>query len=62
MTGHQHPASPVAGIHHTTEIAHAINAHYNNPKAISSIVYPHTGHVYTPDMWKRMLEWMKNEL
>jgi dipeptidyl aminopeptidase/acylaminoacyl peptidase len=62
MTGDEDPGSPVAGIHHITEFANGIYGLYNKPKAFSSIVYPHTGHVYTPDMWKRMLEWMKNEL
>jgi dienelactone hydrolase len=62
MTGDEDPGSPVAGINHITEFVDTIYALYNQPKAFSSIIYPRTGHVYTPDMWKRMLEWMKDEL
>jgi len=27
-----------------------------------SIIYPDTAHVYLPDMWARMVDWMKLRL
>jgi hypothetical protein len=35
---------------------------YNKPKSFENIIYAKTGHVYTRDMWQKMLAWMKKEL
>jgi len=58
MTGDQDDGSPVSGI---KKIEEAVQKVYNLNQAsenFQSIIYPHTGHVYTADMWDKMTKWM----
>jgi dienelactone hydrolase len=62
MTGDEDIGSPVSGIHKIEGMVKPVYKLYNQESAFESIIYPHTGHVYTPDMWSKMLQWMKERL
>lgn len=62
MTGDEDIGSPVSGIHKIDEKATAIYRLYKKEDAFENIIYPKTGHVYTPDMWGKMLQWMDKRL
>jgi len=62
MTGDEDPGSPVVGI---KKIEAAVLPVYNLLRAennFESIIYPKTGHVYTPNMWNKMINWMNTKL
>ncbi len=59
MTGDQDIGSPVSGIRKIDEMVRPVYELYDNQNAFENIIYPNTGHVYTPDMWDKMLQWMK---
>ncbi len=62
MTGDEDPGSPVAGIKKIEHDVQQVYKLYHAPSEFESIIYPNTGHVYTPDMWSRMLQWMDTKL
>lgn len=62
MTGDEDIGSPVAGIRKIDDKVRPVYKLYGKQDAFENIVYPKTGHVYTPDMWKRMQDWMKKNL
>jgi dienelactone hydrolase len=62
MTGDEDIGSPVSGIRKIDEKVRPVYALYKSPAAFENIIYPRTGHVYTPDMWAKMLQWMKKWL
>lgn len=62
MTGDEDIGSPVSGIYKIDEKVRRIYALYRKEDLFQNIVYPKTGHVYTPDMWSRMQEWFKKHL
>lgn len=62
MTGDEDIGSPVSGIRAIDEKVRPVYELYGKGNAFVNIIYPHTGHVYTPDMWKKMQEWMQKEL
>lgn len=62
MTGDEDIGSPVSGIQAIDAKVRPVYALYEREKDFENIVYPNTGHVYTPAMWKKMLEWMKEKL
>ncbi len=62
MTGDQDIGSPVSGIRKIDELVRPVYALYKDEGAFENIIYPNTGHVYTPDMWNKMLQWMKERL
>lgn len=62
MTGDEDMGSPVSGIRKIDEKVRPVYKLYDKESAFVNIIYPHTGHVYTPDMWEKMLQWMKKEL
>jgi hypothetical protein len=35
---------------------------YGKPGSFQGMLYPGVGHVYTPEMWKEMLEWFERHL
>lgn len=62
LTGDQDDGSPVSGI---KKIEGVVQKVYDLNKAsgnFQSIIYPRTGHVYTPDMWNKMTSWMNDHL
>lgn len=62
LTGDEDIGSPVSGIHIIDEKVRPVYELYKKSAAFGNIIYPKTGHVYTPDMWERMVEWMGREL
>jgi dienelactone hydrolase len=62
MTGDEDIGSPVSGIKKIDEKVRPVYNIYNKSDAFGNIIYPKTGHIYTPDMWQKMLEWMKKYL
>ena len=62
MTGDEDIGSPVSGIRKIDAKVRPVYKLYGKPNAFENIIYPNTGHVYTPDMWDKMLQWMKNHL
>jgi dienelactone hydrolase len=62
MTGDEDIGSPVAGMRKIEEKVRPVYELYRQQNAFENIIYPNTGHVYTPDMWDKMLKWMANRL
>lgn len=62
MTGDEDIGSPVSGIHKIDSEVRPVYALYGKAAAFENIIYPRTGHVYTSDMWSKMLQWMKTHL
>lgn len=62
LTGDEDIGSPVSGIHTIDAKVRSVYALYDREKDFGNIIYPNTGHVYTPAMWERMQEWMKEKL
>lgn len=62
MTGDEDIGSPVSGIRKIDEAVGPVYSLHGKPDAFENIIYPKTGHVYTPDMWDKMLQWMKKRL
>jgi dienelactone hydrolase len=62
MTGDEDIGSPVTGIRKIDEKVRPVYELYKKRTAFENIIYPKTGHIYTPDMWEKMLQWMKKEL
>jgi dienelactone hydrolase len=57
MTGDEDIGSPVSGIRTIDEKVRPVYALYKKEAQFGNIIYPKTGHVYTPDMWQKMQEW-----
>ncbi len=58
LTGDQDGGSPVAGIRRIESVVRDIYRLHEAAERFESRVYEGVGHVYTPDMWQRMLAWM----
>ncbi len=62
LTGDEDSGSPLAGIRKIEEQVRPAYELYEAASAFESVIYPKTGHVYTPDMWQRMVRWMGESL
>lgn len=62
LTGDSDVGSPVAGIRRIEAMAKQVYRLEGKPANFGNVVYPGVGHEYTPDMWRRMLEWMQRHL
>jgi dipeptidyl aminopeptidase/acylaminoacyl peptidase len=62
LSGETDAGSPPAGIRQIEAIAQRAYALYGKPAELQSVIYPGVGHEYTPDMWRRMLDWMTTRL
>ena len=62
MTGDEDSGSPVEGIHRIEDVVKRVYKLYGAESSFVNIIYPKTGHVYTPDMWERMTKWMMTHL
>jgi dienelactone hydrolase len=62
MTGDEDEGSPVAGIHKIETAVKPVYKLHGAESNFQNIIYPHTGHVYTPDMWDKMINWMNTKL
>lgn len=62
MTGDEDIGSPVSGIRTIDAKVRPVYALYGRENAFENIIYPKTGHVYTPAMWEEMKRWMEEKL
>ena len=62
MTGDEDIGSPVSGIRIIDAKVRPVYRLYQREEDFANIIYPKTGHVYTADMWEKMLQWMKKRL
>jgi dienelactone hydrolase len=62
QTGDQDRGSPVDGIHAIESAVRPAYQLYQSEDAFQSIVYPGLAHVYTPEMWRRTLDWLDAHL
>ena len=62
QTGDRDAGSPVDGIHAIEAAVRPVYRLYGREGDFQSLVYPGLGHVYTPEMWKRTLAWMDQNL
>jgi dienelactone hydrolase len=58
LSGETDAGSPAGGIRTIESRVRPVYDLYGVPDHFQSVLYPETGHVYTPDMWGRMVEWM----
>ena len=62
MTGDEDIGSPVSGIKKIEAAVEKVYKLNHADAEFQSIIYPKTGHVYTPDMWEKMKDWMTLKL
>jgi len=62
MNGDQDTGSPPDGIHAIESVVSRAYTLYGRSGDFQSVVYPGQGHVYTPEMWARTLDWMDARL
>ncbi len=62
QSGETDGGSPVAGIRAMEPVVRRAYALYGAEAKFDSVVYPGVGHDYTPEMWRRTLDWMEKEL
>jgi len=59
LDGDQDGTSPVDGIHAIESAVRPVYRLYGKESEFQSVVYAGQGHLYTPEMWARTLEWME---
>jgi dienelactone hydrolase len=62
MTGDSDPGSPVSGMKKIETVVQKVYDLHGVSQDFKSIIYPETGHVYTSDMWNKMMDWMDSRL
>ncbi|HOX58085.1 MAG TPA: alpha/beta hydrolase family protein [Candidatus Paceibacterota bacterium] len=62
MNGDQDDGSPPDGIHSIEAVARPAYRLYGRESDFLSVIYPGQGHVYTPEMWCRTLDWLDAKL
>jgi dienelactone hydrolase len=62
LDGDQDGTSPVDGIHAIESAVRPVYSLYGKEKEFQSIVYAGQGHLYTPEMWSKTLDWFQTEL
>jgi cephalosporin-C deacetylase-like acetyl esterase len=62
LDGDQDGTSPVDGIHEIERLVRQVYGLYGEEARFRSDVYAGQGHLYTPEMWQKTLEWLRNEL
>jgi dienelactone hydrolase len=58
LSGADDAGSPVDGIREIETRVQPVYDLYGAAESFASVIYPDTGHTYTLEMWRRMLEWM----
>ncbi len=58
LTGDEDPGSPLPGIRKIEAQVRPLYQLAGADNRFQSVIYPHTGHIYLPDMWQRMTAWM----
>jgi len=62
MTGDQDAGSPPDGIRRIDDVVRPVYRLYGKEKDFQNTIYPGLGHVYTPEMWQRTLQWFSDRL
>jgi dipeptidyl aminopeptidase/acylaminoacyl peptidase len=62
LNGDLDPGSPAEGVRKIERAVRKIYRLHGAGREFASRVYRGVGHDYTPDMWKRMLDWMNKHL
>jgi dienelactone hydrolase len=62
QTGDSDSGSPVSGIRTIEAVTQKVYALYGQNERFKSMIYPNTGHVYTPEMWKQTKAWLESHL
>ena len=62
LAGADDVSSPVPGIRQIESAASPAWKLWNRPGDFRSVIYPNTGHVYTPQMWQEMVTWFDSRL
>ncbi len=62
LDGDQDISTPVDGIHAIESAVRPLYRLYGKEADFQSIIYPGQGHIYTPEMWAKTLEWMDRHL
>jgi dienelactone hydrolase len=62
LSGADDGGSPAAGVTRINEFCAEVYRLYGKPEAFKGVLYPHVGHVYTPEMWAEMLAWFEKNL
>lgn len=62
QSGELDGGTPVAGLKKMEPVVRSAYALYGAEEKFQSIIYQDTAHVYTPEMWRRTLEWFEKEL
>jgi dipeptidyl aminopeptidase/acylaminoacyl peptidase len=62
LNGDEDGGSPPDGIHAIEAAVRPAYRLYGKEDEFQSHIYPHQGHVYTPEMWSKTLAWMDEKL
>jgi len=62
MTGDQDGGSPSEGIRAIDAAVRPIYRLYGKEKRFENEIFPGLGHVYTPEMWTKTLNWLDKYL
>jgi dienelactone hydrolase len=62
QTGDQDSASPVDGIRMIDAAVRPVYRLYGKEDEFVNLIYPGQGHVYTPEMWTKTLDWLDRSL
>jgi len=62
LNGGADGGSPEDGIHAIETTVRSAYRLYGREEGFESVVYPGQGHVYTPEMWKKTMEWLMERL
>jgi dienelactone hydrolase len=62
QTGDQDAGSPVDGIRAIESAVRPVYRLYGREDEFQSFIYPGLGHVYTPEMWLKTMEWIEARL
>ncbi len=62
MTGDQDAGSPADGVLALGEAVKPVYRLYDRESSFQNVLYPGLGHACTPEMWKKMEDWMDRQL
>jgi dienelactone hydrolase len=62
QTGDRDDGSPVDGIREIEPVVRKVYSLFDAEQNFQNVIYPGLGHVYTPEMWQRTVEWLRKEL
>ena len=62
LLGELDAGSPASGIRTIESQVRPVYDLYGASDHLQSVLYPETGHTYTPEMWERMLAWLRRHL